>query len=191
MRVEIHFALRPLGWVQHRALQSYGIILTLFTTEPNLCTFNLSLILIVSTRCTAGMPVAFMPPLFLIKRTQWLFVHMDVSESVKFHSVFLLCQDGNGRHEEGEEWETATREREREREIARGDEIKFHLTLKNLLNKTNYFSKESFHCCIAVGLSATTWLRSRVRLFVFIMWRAAVIYFSLSLCLPLTQLICK
>lgn len=43
-------------------------------------------------------------------------------------------------------------ENERQTPIARGDEeIKFHLTLKNLLYKTNYSSKESFHRCMAVG----------------------------------------
>lgn len=70
-----------------------------------------------------------------------------------------LCEDQTDRYEEGKEWETATRERERERqtEMARGDEeIKFLLSLKNLLYKTNYFSKESFHHCIAVGLCAIT-----------------------------------
>ncbi len=52
------------------------------------------------------------------------------------------------------------RDRERERvetKVAPGDEeIKFHLTLKHLLYKTNYFSKESFHFCMAVGLRAIT-----------------------------------
>lgn len=48
-------------------------------------------------------------------------------------------------------------EKEREKDEARGDEeIKFLLSLKNLLYKTNYFSKESFHHCIAVGLCALT-----------------------------------
>ncbi len=49
------------------------------------------------------------------------------------------------------------RERERQTEIARGDEeMKFHLTLKYLLYETNYFSKESFHHCMAVGPRAIT-----------------------------------
>ena len=66
---------------------------------------------------------------------------------IRAHSVSSLCGDESDRYEEGREWEKG-----RQTPIAWGDEeIKFHLTLKNLLYKTNYFSKESFHRCMAVG----------------------------------------
>lgn len=71
-----------------------------------------------------------------------LFTWMSANHSSKFSFVW------------GWGWEIRGGERvgERQAEITRGDEeIKFHLTLKNLLYKTNYFSKESFHHCMAAS----------------------------------------
>lgn len=106
------------------------------------------------------MPVAF-TSLFLIYHTQRLFVHMDVREFFKCVLLFFpsCCKMGMadmGRWGGGRE--TATREQaEGATDSPRGDEeIKIHLTLKNLLYKTNYFSEESFHHCIAVGPIAIT-----------------------------------
>lgn len=131
------------------------------------------------------MSVAFMFPLLLINaHGGCLFPRTSVNQGMRMTD--RRWKSGRERRGSG---------RGRQTEIARGDEeIKFHLTLKNLLYKTNYFSKESFHHCMAAGPRAVTWLR--VRLFVFIMWHAAMnarddLFFLLCLRPPLTQLICK
>lgn len=152
-----------------------------FTTEPNLC--NHSVLDMSNSHSAYNVHACcFHVTNSFDSCTQQLFIHM----SVNHWSMFCVSLREDGKRERG-----------RQTEIARGDEeIKFHLTLKKLLYKTNYFSNESFHHCMAVGPRAITWLRAGDRLFVFIMWRAVMnawndLFFPLSPCLPLTQLICK
>lgn len=167
---KVHFALRPLV-SKHRV--TYVLILASshheFTTESNLCNFNLCLIWVISTLAS-------------LRHSFYHFFWLMHTAAVYSHGCQWISEDEDERYEE---------ERQRLPEVMRRLN-----SMKNLLYKTNYFSKESFHQCAAAGPCAITWLCVRVRLFVFIMRRAAMnawddLFFLLFLCLPLMQLICK
>lgn len=153
------------------------VCITLISAWQNNIQYNITCIVYNIYTGTSVMIAFILPILLTDAHGGCLFTQMSANHSNMF--CWFLREDESERYEEemSKTW-TSGREREqRERDRQRLPEVMRRLNsislLKNLLYKTNYFSKGSFHC-VAVGLCATTWLRAHVRLFVFIMWRAVM-----------------
>ena len=106
---------------------------------------------------------------------------------IRVHSSSSLCEDESDRYEEGKEWETARRMRDRHRLPEAMRRLNSISLWKICSTRQITPLKKVFIAVWQWGPRAVTWLHSRVWLFVFIMWRAAMsapddLFFPLSAC---------